>query len=651
MAKKKHQSLQVSQEDKTQAQRVFEQYHQIAEGLRLSTTREQVEAALAEINSMTEPAQVALSKALAEERRTDAADVLLAINELSPVKGARKEARRSLIQLQGAKINPQWHPPVDQPLALVPQTPTLDEDKNEYVDEENEDYTALRDLSPQDVVTTFVESWVNDDYDTAYDLLSNESPLREGLSLDEWVERREEWANAANQGDLVPDFIHEREPQKSGLWLPPGVDRSPDMREFEAGWSIAMDPTPLSDTLPELPQAIAVYEETQRHWFWATFTLIQEQDAWRIQSMVDEGTAAQRLSVEELQKNIEELDRYLLEFRQKYNLEDVQRFSEAGTEHFADEIYSRLFRAAGCTDALIKKMPLERELYEEASGRMIVFKQFERCLVYLEPLAWRFEENRALYLTRMAEVQLSLSEKYFDEGDDERAMRLQGRAEEALKESLLIEDKPEPHITLAELYIEDDRLDEAEEHLLQAKALTTEPSQVAHIELHLGEVAMEREQYEEALRHYQRVAELEPGLADSWVDLAKAYEELDDPEEAEANYRRAIELQPDNGDLYYDLSKMFTKFNQPEKAIEAIEEGLSANPDSAVLCIYLATMYLDSGDYRQAEVFLNRAARLDPDAPYVQMFRSVLNTAKFVPASSSTPTPRKLSRSKKKKRR
>src|SRR5438477_126757 len=352
MAKKKHQSLQVSQEDQTQAQRVFEQYHQIAEGLRLSTTREQVEAPLAEINSMTEPAQVALSKALAKERHTDAADVLLAINELSPVKGARKEARRSLIQLQGAKIYPQWHPPIDQPLALVPQTPTLDEDKNNYEDEENEDYTALHDLSPQIVVTTFVESWVNDDYDTAYDLLSNESPLREGLSLDEWVERR------------------------------------------------------------------------------------------------DEGTNDQRLSVEELQKNIEELDRYLLEFRQKYNLEDVERFSEADTEHYADEIYSRMFRAAGYTDALIKKMPLERELYEEASGRMIVFKQFERCLVYLEPLAWRFEENRALYLRQLAEVQLSLSEKYFDEGDDERAMRLQERTEEALKESLLIEDKPEPHITL-----------------------------------------------------------------------------------------------------------------------------------------------------------------------------------------------------------
>lgn len=648
MAKKKHLSLHVSQEDQTQAQRVFEQYHQIAEGLHSITTREQAEAALAEINSMTEPAQMALFKSLAKERHTDAADVLLAINEISPVKGARKEARRSLIQLQGAKIYPQWHPPVDQPLALVPQTPTLDEDEYKYVDEENEDGTALRDLSPQDVVTTFVESWVNDDYDTAYDLLSNESPLREELSLDEWVERREEWADAANQGDLVPDFIHEREPHKSGLWLPPGANRSPDIKEFEAGWSIEMDTTPLSDTLPELPKAIAVYEETQRHWFWATFTLIQEQDAWRIQSMVDEGTTAQDLSVEELQKRVEELDRYLLEFKQKYNLEDIEQLSEADTEHYADEIYSRVFRAAGYTDALIKMMPLERELYEEASGRMIVFRQFERCLVYLEPLVWRFEEQRELYLRRLAEVQLRLSEKYFDEGDDERAWRFQERAEEALKESLALEDKLEPHISLAELYIEDDRFDEAEEHLLQAKTLAIEPSDVSHIEMHLGEIAMGREQYEEALSHYQRVAELEPDLTDSWVDLAKAYAELDDPEEAEANYRHAIELQPGNEDLYYDLSNMFAKFNQPEKAIETIEEGLSVNPDSAVLSIYLATMYMESGDYRHAEEFLDKAARLDPDAPFVQMFRSVLNMTRSVPASTSNP--RKLSRHKKKKK-
>src|SRR5437879_11725198 len=105
MAKKKHQSLQVSQEDKTQAQRVFEQYHQIAEGSRLSTTREQVEAALAEINSMTEPAHVALSKALAKERHTDAAEALLAIKELSPVTGGRQQARRPRIQLQAPRRN------------------------------------------------------------------------------------------------------------------------------------------------------------------------------------------------------------------------------------------------------------------------------------------------------------------------------------------------------------------------------------------------------------------------------------------------------------------------------------------------------------------------------------------------------------------
>lgn len=141
---------------------------------------------------------------------------------------------------------------------------------------------------------------------------------------------------------------------------------------------------------------------------------------------------------------------------------------------------------------------------------------------------------------------------------------------------------------------------------------------------------------------------MECHLTDSWVDLAKAYIELDNPEEAEANYRHAIELRPGNEDLYYDLSNMFTKYNQPEKAIEAIEEGLVANPVSSVLSIYLATMYMESGDYRQAEVFLDKAARLDPDAPFVQMFRSVLNMTRSVPASTSNP--RKLSRHKKKRK-
>src|SRR6266566_1827564 len=283
MAKKKQVSHPISQEDNEQAQRVLEQYHQIANELRTLKDQQQTEAVLEAITTMPESVQFALLKALAKERHTDAADVLLAINELSPLKSVRKEARRSLIQLQGARIYPQWKPPVQPPFVVQPITtlpsimelpdPDEEEETDPDEDEQDEERSDLRDLTPQKVVTTFIESLTDEDYDTAYDLLSSASPLREGLSRDEWIERREDWLDEADPGELEPGFIREREPQKSGLWLPFGISRSSDSKEFEAGWSMEMEETPLSDTLPELPKATAVYEETQRHWFWASYTL------------------------------------------------------------------------------------------------------------------------------------------------------------------------------------------------------------------------------------------------------------------------------------------------------------------------------------------------------------------------------------------
>jgi tetratricopeptide (TPR) repeat protein len=76
---------------------------------------------------------------------------------------------------------------------------------------------------------------------------------------------------------------------------------------------------------------------------------------------------------------------------------------------------------------------------------------------------------------------------------------------------------------------------------------------------------------------------------------------------------------------------MYTLNDQPAKAIEAIEEGLSNNPDSAALCTYLGVMYLENGDYDQAEVFLDKAERIDPELPLISMFRQVLKMERARP--------------------
>ena len=73
---------------------------------------------MAEINTLSESAQLALLKELSKEYQVDAADVLTALNELSPLKSVRKEARRSLIRLEGTKIYPRWKPPIDRTPAL-----------------------------------------------------------------------------------------------------------------------------------------------------------------------------------------------------------------------------------------------------------------------------------------------------------------------------------------------------------------------------------------------------------------------------------------------------------------------------------------------------------------------------------------------------
>jgi len=107
-----------------------------------------------------------------------------------------------------------------------------------------------------------------------------------------------------------------------------------------------------------------------------------------------------------------------------------------------------------------------------------------------------------------------------------RAERYEELARESLRQSLAIENTFEAHLFLAELLVGNDEFDEAKDHLLQAKELLAnlEESTIRHgttvvdqhgdevlfseekgnIEFHLGEIAWERDEYQETLSHYQR---------------------------------------------------------------------------------------------------------------------------------------------------
>jgi len=122
MTSQKKTNTSVPRGDDAQVQALLEKRHEIAAELHNSTSRAQAETALARLTDIDESTQMVLLKALAKQQDTDAADVLLAINELTPNKAIRKESRRALIQLAGAKIYPSWTPepePAPAPLGVT----------------------------------------------------------------------------------------------------------------------------------------------------------------------------------------------------------------------------------------------------------------------------------------------------------------------------------------------------------------------------------------------------------------------------------------------------------------------------------------------------------------------------------------------------
>jgi tetratricopeptide (TPR) repeat protein len=722
-----------------------------------------------EINNAPEGVQIALLKELAKENHVDAADVLIALNELSPLKSVRKEAKRSLIRLEGMKIRPDWQPPVEQspvigithpstnpprfwkclvtesrfggkaqllccweqgddykevrvlgflldfwsqgikdfltrveskrsfekfvaevaaempdvpmkecslakarrllrevlavnerhniPLPidyrfhlslinqLILEAPDLgeesEEDEEREDEEESEELDDLHGLSPEDAVSLFLEAWTDDeDFETAYDLLAQDSPLREGLSRDEWIDRRENWAMQTAPYEMVLDFCYER-PLPESERNSSETEQEATHKEVEVGWSIELDKELFSpDDAPlELPAATAAYEESGRHWFWSSYTLVQENGDWRIQSMTDESIRAQEIPADELQKKIQEFEGFLEEFRSTHTIEEInQQLQDEDAANYYVELVRRVMQVNYYVDVLNKRMQLEPSMYEEVATRMFAFGQYERSLTYWIPLAQRFPEKRGLYLRNTAETLLRLSDKYaeedgdeddYDEEDESRADRCITLAEEALRESLQAENSFEGHIKLAELLISiEEQLEEAKDHLQQARELISDPKDEAKIESNLGEIAKQRGRYKEALRHYQRVVELLPEESEAWADVALTHQKLGNVEEAETNYRQAITLDP-RAVYYFTLSELYKENDQADKALKILEEGLATNPDAAVLYVYMATIYMDSGDYNQAEIALNKAEEIDPKLDLIAAYRPLIALGKL----------------------
>ncbi len=470
-------------------------------------------------------------------------------------------------------------------------------------------------LEPTEVAINFIGGWAMGDYGLDYDLLSNNNPLRDGLAREEWIKLHRGWHNEAHPVRLELGFVHEREEQpQNTLWLPSSITstRTATQKTLEIGWSLELTDTPLSGTLHEMPMGTAINKETGRHWFWTNFTLVREkreQEVWRIQTISDEGRAVQGLSTDELQKRIKSYED-AIEARVK---QPGQNINEA-----IEELSWRFTQLLHYYDALIVQQPFDKKVYDDAYIRAITTGNPERTVVYLERMANRFGEKKAETLRRLGATLATLSYNFAMPSMRSRFEHLQQRAEGVLREALSLEESAINYVVLAELLLSQGHNDEAEQELLKAKMLGYSVQEEASIEAGLGNIAMRRERFEEALSHFERVAEINANYTGIWFSIGFAQRLLGRNEAAEESYKRAIMLQPDDSRSYNELAAIYMNRQQPARARAILEQGIQAIPDSAELYALYATVAFEMGDSRMAQRALAQAEAIDPQSEVVQ---------------------------------
>jgi len=335
----------------------------------------------------------------------------------------------------------------------------------------------------------------------------------------------------------------------------------------------------------------------------------------------------QGLTIEELQQRIEEENKRIEEITSRPRSTN----EEEAVANF-EEVVRRIIHSLAYVDALLVKLPLDETIYEEAFGRAMTLNNYERAAAYLERIVQRFGQGRAEHLQRLGIVQSMLAEWYQQRGLHERSEHFFELAESTLNQALALNNTVIGHTRLAEILINHKvRLDEAETHLNQAGELAVSNASTedqAMVEANLGSLSMLREQPENALRHFQRAAELNPNLENIWFSIGMVQRALKRFDEAEATFKHAIELEPHDFRIYAELAAIYMNRRQFAQARETLEQGIRAIPESAYLRALLASVLLESGDRRRANALLQEAERINPQDPMVQAMREEMEKRK-----------------------
>src|SRR5207249_1638378 len=135
---------------------------------------------------------------------------------------------------------------------------------------------------------------------------------------------------------------------------------------------------------------------------------------------------------------------------------------------------------------------------------------------------------------------------------------------------------------------------------------------LAQAQFLLGRLAVETENWDEAITRLTKAVELDPDHDGAWTALGYVYETRHQPEDAIKVYRKAMQANPDNPGFVERLSDLLIRLGRFNEAQSEVETLAEAAPRDARVWLKLGAVYYEQKMWERAADSFRRAVVLEP---------------------------------------
>ena len=144
---------------------------------------------------------------------------------------------------------------------------------------------------------------------------------------------------------------------------------------------------------------------------------------------------------------------------------------------------------------------------------------------------------------------------------------------------------------------------------------------LAHIYYLYGKIALAKERYEEARRHFGKAVEYRPHYFEAWNNLGVTWIVAKKGEDAIAALTKALELRPQSFDARVNLGNAYRISQLPDRAAQAkkqYESAMKLNPSHPVPQFNMGILYLENKSLMQDQI-----QRYDVAKDYFSKYRQL----------------------------